>query len=263
METIHIIILSIIQGLTEFLPISSSAHLILPSEVLGWDDQGLAFDLAVHLGSLAAVIAYFRHDLRRMTLAWFGSFSGQAPSEDARLAWIVFYATLPAVVIGLVAIQFVDHMRSGLLIAANTIIFALLLGWADRKNHDGTLQTLSLKQGILIGLAQCLALIPGTSRSGITMTTALLLGLNREASARFSFLLSVPVIAAAVVLQFFSLLRDPMQVDWQPLIMGAVLAGIVSYLCIHYFLSWIARISFMPFVVYRLILGFVLLYFLL
>ncbi len=261
MTLFEIIILAIIQGITEFLPISSSAHLLLPSIILGWKEQGLAFDVAVHLGSLTAVIIYFRHDLISMTRAWFGQmFTGQA-SEASRLAWWLIWATLPAVFMGYFGKSLVElYARSGLVIAITTIGFGLLLWWADRAAKQTlVLSKLGWKKAVFIGLFQVLALIPGTSRSGITITAGLLLGLDREAAARFSFLLSIPVILGASILLFMELLGSPADVDWTMLSVGAALSFVSAYTCIYLFLSWINRIGMLPFVIYRLVLGFFLL----
>jgi len=184
METLQAIWLAILQGLTEFLPISSSGHLILVPKVLGWPDQGLAFDVAVHLGTLLAVVYYFRKDIYSLFFAWVHSLRGQQ-SVEGKLAWGVLLGTIPA---GLVALFFKDaielYLRSPLVIAATTIIFGLLLWWSDVKGkREREIDTLSWRDVALIGSAQALALIPGTSRSGITMTAALLNGLTRQAAA--------------------------------------------------------------------------------
>ncbi|WJW75369.1 undecaprenyl-diphosphate phosphatase [Thiohalobacter sp. IOR34] len=261
MELIQIISLALLQGLTEFLPISSSAHLILVPQLLGWPDQGLAFDVAVHIGTLAAVVFYFRQELGRMLGDWLGSLAGRGLTADARLAWAVGFGTIP---VGLAGLLFKDvietSLRSPLVIAATTVGFGLLLGWAD---HAGSRRrdehSIGWKDVLLIGVAQAVALIPGTSRSGITMTAGLLAGLSREAAARFSFLLSIPVILLAGGLETRELLASPVPVDWTALSLGAALSALSAYLCIHFFLKLLARIGFMPFVVYRLLLGAVLL----
>ncbi|MDC0601972.1 undecaprenyl-diphosphate phosphatase [Aliiglaciecola sp.] len=261
MTLFEIIVLAIIQGITEFLPISSSAHLILPSELLGWVNQGLAFDVAVHIGSLLAVMIYFRDDIARMTVAWFQSGFSKQQTDDSKLAWWVVIATIPAVLFGFFAKDFIEeYTRSALVIACTTIIFGLVLWYADatgklRKN----IYQLTWKSSILIGLAQAIALIPGTSRSGITMTAGLMLGLDRESAARFSFLLSIPVILGAGLLSTIDLLQMDTGVDWEALFYGTVLSFVSAYVCIYLFLSWISRIGMLPFVIYRLILGAVLL----
>jgi undecaprenyl-diphosphatase len=254
----QIIVLAVIQGLTEFLPISSSAHLLLPQEILGWQDQGLAFDVAVHVGSLAAVMFYFRRDIGAMVVAWFRQLHTGQASPDSRLAWAVIVATLPAGICGLLLDNWIEaNLRSVAVIACTTIVFALLLAWADR-NAPGGRQTVTLPMALLVGAAQALALIPGTSRSGITMTAGLLLGLSREQASRFSFLLAIPLILAAGSLKGLELLRQGADAPWGFIVIGALLSALTAYLCIAWFLRLVERIGFMPFVIYRLLLGLVL-----
>ncbi|WP_218312938.1 undecaprenyl-diphosphate phosphatase [Alteromonas antoniana] len=263
MTLFEIIILAIIQGITEFLPISSSGHLLLPAELLGWKSQGLAFDVAVHVGSLLAVMIYFRQEIGRMTVAWVSQGFTRNQSVDSKLAWWVIIATIPAVVIGFLMKDWIEmNARTALVIAATTILFGLLLWYADAtaKRHR-QLDTLTWKQALIIGLAQVLALIPGTSRSGITMTAGLMLGLDRESTARFSFLLSIPVILGAGTLATLDLISAGDGVDWTALLYGAAFSFVSAYLCIYLFLSWISRIGMLPFVIYRLLLGAILLWF--
>ncbi|MBF7053641.1 undecaprenyl-diphosphate phosphatase [Halomonas sp. KAO] len=257
MDWLQVVILAIVQGLTEFLPVSSSAHLILVPVLTDWSDQGLAFDVALHIGSLAAVVFYFRHELVKMTLSWSGSLVGRGVDADARLAWWVVLATIP---VGLGGLIFHDDiaegMRSPLIIAFGLIAFGLLLAYADlRQSGSRDEYQLTLRDALLIGLAQALALIPGTSRSGITITAALLLGMNREAAARFSFLMSIPVIVMAGGMEVVALVRDAAEVEWVTLVVGGLLSAISAYLCIHYFLAFIKRVGMQPFVIYRLLLG--------
>ena len=250
------------QGLTEFLPISSSAHLILVPYLTDWSDQGLAFDVAVHVGTLTAVVVYFRVEIKKMFFAWFASLTGRH-TEDSKLAWAVLIGTIP---VGLAGLLFKDiiseHLRTPLVIAATTIIFGLLLWYADfsarRKRNE---YSISWRDILVIGCAQAIALIPGTSRSGITITAGLFLGLTAQASARFSFLLSIPVILLAggvETLDYFSVASIH---DMNDLIIGAVISAISAYLCIHYFLKLLERIGMTPFVIYRLLLGIVLIMF--
>ncbi len=257
METAHIIWLALVQGLTEFLPVSSSAHLILVPNLLGWPDQGLAFDVAVHLGTLIAVVAFFRHDIVKLFLAWIGSISGKGMSAEARLAWGVIVGTIPAGLVGLLFKDYIEvYLRSPLVIATTTIIFGLLLWFADKRaklKRDEL--SLSWQDFLVIGGAQAIALIPGTSRSGITITAGLLLGLTREAAARYSFLLSIPIIVLSGLGVTGDLVKSPDPVDWNALLLGTVLAAISAFACIHFFLSWINRIGMLPFVIYRLLLG--------
>ena len=261
MDNIQALVLALVQGITEFLPISSSAHLILVPHLLGWEDQGLAFDVAVHVGTLSAVVFYFRTELARMTIDWLRSCAGRGMSDDARLAWLVVLATIPVVVAGLLLHALIENqLRSPLVIAATTIGFGLLLWFADRLGrHARTTTSLSVMDAILIGIAQAVALIPGTSRSGITMTAALALGLTRTDAARFSFLLSIPAILMAGAYETWKLLSDTGPVDWGALLLGMLMAAVSAWLCIHFFLRLIERIGMWPFVVYRLLLGAVLL----
>ncbi len=260
MDTLQVIFLALIQGLTEFLPISSSAHLILPSQLLGWSDQGLSFDVAVNTGSLFAVVIYFRHDILTLTKSWFGSLGG-TQSQESKLAWWIILATIPAVIVGFTAKDFIEtHFRNTLVIAITTIVFGLLLWVADRMSKAQLNEfQMGWKKALLIGFAQALALIPGTSRSGATMTAALMLGLTREAAARFSFLMSIPVSFGAAILVTKDLLESPAAIDYQALGLGIVVSFIAAYVCIHYFLKFISQIGMTPFVIYRLLLGGVLL----
>ncbi|WP_421857871.1 undecaprenyl-diphosphate phosphatase [Marinobacter salarius] len=261
MELWHIIVLAVIQGLTEFLPISSSAHLILPSQVFGWPDQGLAFDVAVHVGTLAAVIWYFRAEVGRLTVAWVGDTVRGRVGQDSGLAWAVIAGTIPAGLAGLLLNDFIEtSLRSGLVIAVSTIGFGLMLWWSDavgRRNRD--LPALTMKDAVIIGVAQALALIPGTSRSGITITAALFLGFGREAAARFSFLLSIPLILAAGLLKTLELVEQGGATDWAAIALGAALSFVSAVVCIHLFLKFLERLGLMPFVIYRLVLGLLLL----
>jgi len=264
MDTFHIIVLALIQGLSEFLPISSSAHLILPSQVLGWPDQGLAFDVAVHVGSLMAVIIYFRSDLMAMINSVLSQLMQREQTSrqkaEALLAWQVVVATIPAVVVAVISKDFIEaHLRSIEVIATTTILFGLLLGWAEiqaRKHRQG--RVLNFRLALLIGLSQALAFIPGTSRSGITMTSAVLLGLSRTEAARFSFLLSIPVILGSGVFVTRDLIEAGLIIDWGALLLAVAISGLTAWSCIALFLKLVEKIGFMPFVVYRLVLGSVL-----
>lgn len=261
MNTLHLLLLALLQGLTEFLPISSSGHLVLLPRITGWADQGLAFDVSVHVGTLAAVIAYFRHELTRMAHAWGRSLTGGPATPDSRLAWAVIIATVPVGLAGLVFKDTVETvLRSPTVIAWATIGFGLLLWWADvtgrRRRDEYGLRTIDV---VFIGVAQALALIPGTSRSGITITAGLMIGLTRQAAARFSFLLSIPVIALAGGLEIVEVAEGNAHLSWQSLLLGAATSGVTAYLCIHFFLRLLDRIGFLPFVAYRLVLGLVLL----
>ena len=260
MDWLQVTILALIQGLTEFLPISSSAHLILPSQILDWEDQGLAFDVGVHVGTLSAVMLYFRKDIAAMIVAWLNSLRGRQSSEGW-LAWYVAFATIPAVAFGLAINDIIDvYGRSILVIAGTTLIFGALLWWADKSRTEvRSLEKITFKDAMIIGVAQAVALIPGTSRSGITITAALMLGLERQAAARFSFLLSIPVILGAGLLKGKELVETGTDAQWMMVIGGAVIAAVSAFSCIHLFLKWLDRIGMMPFVIYRLALGVALL----
>ena len=262
MDILQIIVLALVQGLTEFLPISSSAHLILVPYLTDWPDQGLAFDVAVHVGTLTAVVIYFRKEISAMFFAWIASLTGRH-SEDSKLAWGVLIGTIP---VGLAGLLFKDiiseHLRTPLVIAVTTLVFGFLLWYADwsgKRQRDE--HTMSWRDIIVIGCAQAIALIPGTSRSGITITAGLMLGLTAPAAARFSFLLSIPVIVLAGGMETLDYLKVASINDMSDLIIGALISAVSAYLCIHYFLMLLERIGMTPFVIYRLLLGVLLLSF--
>ena len=257
MEWAHIIWLAIIQGITEFLPISSSAHLILPKELLGWPDQGLAFDLAVHCGSLVAVLVYFRQDLHEISRQSLASLQKRRLDKHTGLVFNLAIATFPVCLVGLLVADFIEaNFRSMVIIALATIVFGLVLGFSEKLgSQKRELYQLTLAGALVIGFAQALALIPGTSRSGITISAALLLGLTAKDAARFSFLLSIPVISLGGMLKAVELVQSSTAVDWTSLAAGVALSAISAYFCIKYFLAFIERIGMMPFVIYRLLLG--------
>jgi undecaprenyl-diphosphatase len=257
MDSLRAVILAAVQGLTEFLPVSSSGHLVLPQTLLGWEDQGLAFDVAVHVGSLLAVLWYFRVEVRDILSDWFSSLASRQQTANSRLGWMVIVATIPAVIAGLVFNDFIEeHLRSGYVLATTTLVFGVLLGVVDRyAKHGKQLADVGLRIAIIVGVAQAVALIPGTSRSGITITAALMLGLNRSDSARFSFLLSMPIIAAAGSYKLLELLESSDPVAWNYLAIGAVVSAATAYVCIHVFMRWVERMGMMPFAIYRVLLA--------
>ena len=255
----HALFLALIQGLTEFLPISSSAHLILPSVIFGWPDQGLAFDVAVHFGTLGAVILSLRVEIKRIMTAMLVGFGRRYPRQ-ARLGWLIGLATFPAVLSGLLAKDFVEtSLRNEFVIVLATVGFGLLLWWAHYQRGRSGFGGIDLRQAILIGCAQALALIPGTSRSGITLTAALWLGISRRVAAKFSFLLSVPIILGAATLKMNDLIEATESVAWDTILVGVIVSFLSAYLCIRLFLTWVQRIGLLPFVAYRLALGMILL----
>ena len=260
-EIFQISFLALIQGITEFLPISSSGHLLLPKEIWGWQDRGLVFDVAVHLGSLVAVVYYFRIQIAGLFTAWCKSINKREQTDESKLAWLIILATIPAGITGLLLSGFVaQYARSIVIVASTSIVFALLLYLSDStKEKNGTLAELTWKSALFIGLAQIFALLPGTSRSGVTMAAGLLVNLSRHAASQFSFLLAIPIIAASGLLKLTEFYKLGATIsDWLFLTYGALVSGIVSYFCIHYFLQLIQRLGFLPFVIYRIFLGLVL-----
>ncbi len=258
MDIFQAIALALLQGLTEFLPISSSAHLILMPIVTGWDDQGLAFDVAVHVGTLTAVVAYYRKDVGQIIVAWVKSLTGKGVTEDSKLAWYVVIGTIPVGLVGILLPDGVKEiLRSPLVIAGSTIVFGVLL-WIAEKLATEKRDQITLLDAILVGCFQALALIPGTSRSGITITGGLFSGLKREQSARFSFLLSIPVITLAGLMLTKDLVESKAQVQWDMMAVGAIVSAVVAYLTIGWFLKLLHNIGMIPFVYYRLVLGLVL-----
>jgi len=258
METIQTILLAMIQGLTEFLPISSSAHLILLSEILGWNDQGLIFDISLHFGTLLAVIFYFKNDIYQMFSH--SHFKDISTLINSPLG-IISIATLPIVIVGGLFSGFIEeNLRSPFVIALATVFFGVLLYLSDRKTHlviEKKVMTVGL--GLIIGLSQILAVIPGTSRSGITITAALFLGFSRTEAARFSFLLSIPVIIAGNILGIFEFSQiENMIFDYSDLLLGIGISFVIAYLTIKWFISFVERIGMLPFVIYRIFLGVII-----
>ena len=261
MDWLQTLLIALIQGLTEFLPVSSQAHLVLYAWLSGDVYQGLDFDIILHAGSLLAVLVYFRREVTAMARSWVSALFGGRADADSRLAWWIIIATLPAVVFGFLLKDLAEtELRALWIMATALIVFGLLLGWADwRGRRDRDEYQLGIQGVLVIGFAQVLALIPGTSRSGITITAALLMGMTREAASRFSFLLSIPVISGATVLGLRDLSTAEMGMPWELLLLGFSASALSTYACIHYFLAFIRRIGMQPFVAYRLVLGVLLL----
>lgn len=252
------IVLALVQGLSEFLPISSSGHLVLVPHLLGWTDQGLAFDVAVHVGTLIAVVAYFRRELAAMARAWFASLAGGGLTPDARLAWCVIIGTIPVGVVGLAFGGLIEEkLRNPLSVATLLAAFGLFMWIADRLGRlERDEYSVGWRDAILIGCAQALALMPGTSRSGVTMTMARSLGLTRAAAARFSFLLAVPGIAMAGGYEFLKLANgNGPPVDWGTIALGMAVAAVTGYACIAWLLAVINRIGLAPFAIYRFLVA--------
>ena len=262
MTLLEIIVLAVVQGMTEFLPVSSSGHLVLVPALLGWDDQGLAFDVAVHVGTLIAVVAYFRRELAGMVVAVLRVGRGQAHEANFRLALLLVLATVPVGLAGVLGRDFIEqHLRSPMVIATTTAVFGVLLWIAARfLARRRELQGVRIGDALAIGAAQALALVPGTSRSGVTMTMAMALGFTPEAAARFSFLMSIPVIVLAGGLETLSLAGSDTPVDWRALWLGTVVSAVFAYLTIAFFLRVLAHIGMFGFMVYRLLLAGVIVY---
>ncbi len=259
MDWIQIIFLALVQGITEFLPISSSAHLVLPAQLSDWPDQGLAFDVGVHFGTLIAVLTYFRRDLTDMATDFFSWPIRRAYTEHVDLVLKLGLASLPVAIAGFLAKDFVeDNLRTVPVIAATTILFALVLLVADQSR--GRQETVGWTAAFFIGLAQVLALVPGTSRSGITITAALMLGLTRTAASKFSFLLAIPTIAGAQLLLTLDLTSALGDQVWRDLVAGAMISGLAAFVCIHFFIQLVERTGMLPYVIYRLALGVVLVF---
>jgi undecaprenyl-diphosphatase len=247
------VVLGLVQGLTEFLPISSSGHLVLIPRLLGWPDQGLAFDAVTHLGTLAALLAYFRAEL-------LGFASG---GLSRRLAVMLLLATLPAGLVGALLGPYIEvQLRSPAVIAATTALFGLLMGLADQKStatpdeRGEPLERVRWSQGIAIGFAQAIALIPGTSRSGISITAGLFAGLDRATAARYAFLLGIPITAAAGSAKLLQLLGEGMpSEDGGPLIVAVIAAFTSGWAAVWFLVTYLKRRSLVPFVVYRLVLA--------
>ncbi|MEM1380459.1 MAG: undecaprenyl-diphosphate phosphatase [Pseudomonadota bacterium] len=261
MTTLELLILAIIQGITEFLPISSSAHLILPSALIdGFSDQGAMIDVAAHVGTLGAVILYFRQDVGRLFLG-LGDFALRRASDDRRLFEVIALGTIPFLFAGTaVALTgFNDVLRDPVIIAWASIGFGVLLWIADRRPQTESGDVSTFKAAFLIGLAQCLALIPGTSRSGITITASRFLGYQRKDAARFSMLLAIPAIGASGLYATYDLISEG---DVQDLTSAGLIAGLsflAALAAIALFLKASERFSFTPFVLYRIALGAIIL----
>jgi undecaprenyl-diphosphatase len=254
------IVLGITQGLTEFLPISSTAHLRIVPALAGWEDPGAAFTAVVQLGTMAAVLLYFRNDLMRIGRAWLRSLRDRRVrgSLDARMGWYIVVGTIPIGIFGLLFRHQIENgARDLYLIGTALIVLGLLLLAAERAaSHERPLETITTRDGVLIGLAQALALVPGVSRSGSTLTAGLFLGFDRPAAARFSFLLSVPAVVLSGLFEFASILDgEDTQVGFGALAIATLLAFVVGYASIAFLLRFLARHSTLVFVVYRVALG--------
>jgi len=255
------VILGLVQGITEFLPVSSSAHIFVVSQLLGWQDPGAAFTAVSQMGTELAVIVFFRRDIARIVSAWWQSLFKPALRSgiDARMGWYIIVGTIPIAVIGLVFSHQIETAARNLWLVSGTLIgFGIILGVADALGrHRLALTNLNAKDGILFGLGQALALIPGVSRSGATISTGLALGYTREASARYAFLLAIPAVVASGLYEATKIGSDP-TVEWAPTILATVIAFVTGFAVIAWLLRWVTTRSYLPFVIYRIALGLLL-----
>lgn len=268
MSFLEALILGLVQGLTEFLPISSSAHVQIAQQLMGLSDLSrpelTAFIATIQLGTEIAVVAYFAKDIKKISWAWFGWLAKPKSrmTQDVKLGWLIIIGTLPVVILGLALRDFIENdVRSLWVIAFTLIGFGLLLGVSDLVgSKTKALSSLNYKHGVLFGLGQALALVPGVSRSGGTITVGLLLGYTRHAAARYSFLLAIPAVLGSGLFLFISTFGDLDQDMLLATIVATVVSGIVGLAVIHYLLKYLEFGSFLPFVVWRVLVGIWLLW---
>ncbi len=258
-ESIQALFLGILQGITEFLPISSSAHLILLPWLAGWEALGLTFYVVVHGGTLLVLIIYFRQQWKDVGKQFLRFLMSPAVAPPSGLLGALVVGTLPAILVGgLFGGVIEDHLRTPGVTVLTLPLFGLFLGWADHQGSQSRgLESIRLRDGLIVGLAQALALIPGVSRSGVTITAILMLGLNRADAARFSFLLGTPVIALATISRLYPLLGSSSNVtgSFLTLLVGVIFSFVSGFLCIKYLLRFLQTRTYLPFVVYRLLLA--------
>ncbi|MGB7980292.1 MAG: undecaprenyl-diphosphate phosphatase [Candidatus Nanopelagicales bacterium] len=252
------VILGILQGLTEFLPVSSSAHLFVFSQFFGWSDPGAAFTAVTQIGTETAVLLYFAKDIARIIRAWLGQFTHPEARKDpdVRMGWLVIVGTLPIGVLGFVFSDQIETVARNLYLVAFTLIaFGILLGIADRVGRQTKeLADLSVPDGLIYGLCQALALVPGVSRSGASITGGLFLGYTREAATRYAFLLAIPAVLASGLYQALDIGSDP-AVSWGPTILATLIAFVIGYAVIAWLIRYVSTNSYLPFVIYRIGLG--------
>ncbi len=260
-DYLQAVLLGVLQGLTEFLPISSSAHLRIFPELAGWGDPGAAFTAVIQIGTELAVLLYFRRDIWRIATAWLRSlvmpdYRGQL---DARMGWYVIIGSIPIVVLGVLFKDRIESEARNLwLVATMLIVFGIVLGIADRVGRvDRNQRSLGLRDGVLMGLAQALALIPGVSRSGATISAGRLLNLDRETATRFAFLLAIPAVVGAGLFELPSIPHGENSYGWGPTVLATVISFVVGYAAIAWLLRYVTTRSYAPFVIYRIGLGVV------
>jgi undecaprenyl-diphosphatase len=259
MGWLEALVLGIVQGLTEFLPISSSAHQSIVGQFFGGQDPGAAFTAITQLGTESAVIIYFRRDIWLIIKNWFLALLGRIPRDDpeARMGWLVIIGSIPIVVLGVLFQNQIDHALRNLWITVAMLAgFGIVLGIADRiARNQLTLEQLSWPHGIIYGLAQSLALIPGVSRSGATIAAGLFLGYRREAATRYSFLLAIPAVVGSGLFKLADISADPVPPAWGPIILATAVAFVIGYAVIAWLLRYVSTHTFLPFVIYRLALA--------
>jgi undecaprenyl-diphosphatase len=259
MGWLEALVLGVVQGLTEFLPISSSAHQSIVGQFFGGEDPGAAFTAITQLGTEAAVIIYFRHDIALIIRNWCLALIGKIPRDDpeARMGWLVIIGSIPIILLGIV---FKDQIETGLrnlwITVTMLAVVAVVMGIADRTaRNQRTLEQLTWKHGLIYGLAQALALIPGTSRSGATITAGLFMGYRREAAAKYSFLLAIPAVVGSGLFQLLDVGTDPVAPAWGPIALATAVSFVIGYAVIAWLLRYVSTHNFMPFVLYRLALA--------
>ncbi|SEE81708.1 undecaprenyl-diphosphate phosphatase [Jiangella alba] len=269
MEWFQAVVLGVLQGLTEFLPISSSAHLRIYPELFGWEDPGAAFTAVTQIGTETAVILYFARDIGRIVSAWFRSLAGGREAsrgrrrrasydpQDARMGWFVIIGTIPIGALGYLLQDVIrDDFRSLWIIATTLVVLGVILGIADRVGRkDRTIADLTYKDAVLIGFAQAMALIPGVSRSGASISMGLFLGLDRAAAARFAFLLAIPAVLGSGIFEWPGAMEEGSVYGAGPTILATIVAFAVGFAVIAWLMSWLEKRSFAPFIIYRVALG--------
>jgi len=258
-DLVKAVILGTLQGLTEFLPISSSAHLAIFPELFGWEDPGAAFTAVIQIGTELAVLIFFRKDLWRIATMWLKSlvkpeYRGHL---DARMGWYIIIGTMPIVVLGILLKDVIENeFRSLWLIATMLIVMGIVLGIADRVGRtDRTIKQMHLRDAVLMGAAQALALIPGVSRSGATLSMGRFLGYDREAATRYAFLLAIPAVVGAGLFELKDIPNGENAYGWGPTVVATVVAFVVGYAAIAWLLRYVSTNSYLPFVIYRISLG--------
>ena len=258
-DLLQAVFLGVLQGLTEFLPISSSAHLRIVPDLLGWGDPGAAFTAVIQIGTELAVLIYFRHDLWRIGSTWVRSlyrpeYRGQL---DARMGWFIIIGSLPIVILGILLKDTIEEdFRSLWIIGTTLIVLGLILGIADRVSADRLrIKDMRLRDAVLMGVAQSCALVPGVSRSGATISMGRFLGYEREAATRYAFLLAIPAVVGAGVFELKEIPNGENTYGWGPTIVATVVSFLIGYAAIAWLLRYVTTHSYLPFVIYRVALG--------